>query len=127
MASRRSWASVVLIVCPCSGCAGRITRSINASATGKPAAVVYGGRSLDPITDGFTWLGTLTRRNGHANARALKCAQRAVRNCESLARDRKSTRLNSSHVKISYAVFCLKKKTAQQTSYGDALARAVRG
>src|SRR5690606_39523578 len=28
-----------------------------------------------------------------------------------LAVDRKSTRLNSSHVKISYAVFCLKKKT----------------
>src|SRR5690606_39541172 len=28
-----------------------------------------------------------------------------------LLRDRKSTRLNSSHVKISYAVFCLKKKT----------------
>src|SRR5690606_40832272 len=27
-----------------------------------------------------------------------------------LIRDRKSTRLNSSHVKISYAVFCLKKK-----------------
>src|SRR5207249_11126166 len=28
-----------------------------------------------------------------------------------LHRDRKSTRLNSSHVSISYAVFCLKKKT----------------
>src|SRR5690606_41940419 len=28
--------------------------------------------------------------------------------------DRKSTRLNSSHVKISYAVFCLKKKTKTQ-------------
>src|SRR5690606_42077856 len=27
--------------------------------------------------------------------------------------DRKSTRLNSSHVKISYAVFCLKKKIKQ--------------
>src|SRR5690606_39870044 len=27
-----------------------------------------------------------------------------------ITRDRKSTRLNSSHVKISYAVFCLKKK-----------------
>src|SRR5690349_22894445 len=27
--------------------------------------------------------------------------------------DRKSTRLNSSHVEISYAVFCLKKKNAQ--------------
>src|SRR5690606_39463333 len=30
-------------------------------------------------------------------------------------RDRKSTRLNSSHVKISYAVFCLKKKKIQNT------------
>src|SRR5690606_40760664 len=30
---------------------------------------------------------------------------------EFLGEDRKSTRLNSSHVKISYAVFCLKKKT----------------
>src|SRR5690606_42125890 len=29
---------------------------------------------------------------------------------ERCPRDRKSTRLNSSHVKISYAVFCLKKK-----------------
>src|SRR5437870_6997805 len=30
---------------------------------------------------------------------------------DGLQRDRKSTRLNSSHVAISYAVFCLKKKT----------------
>src|SRR5690606_40707593 len=30
-----------------------------------------------------------------------------------LALDRKSTRLNSSHVKISYAVFCLKKKNKE--------------
>src|SRR5690242_188747 len=29
-------------------------------------------------------------------------------------RDRKSTRLNSSHMSISYAVFCLKKKTKQK-------------
>src|SRR5436305_11879678 len=29
--------------------------------------------------------------------------------------DRKSTRLNSSHVRISYAVFCLKKKRARRT------------
>src|SRR3989442_11811467 len=29
--------------------------------------------------------------------------------------DRKSTRLNSSHVRISYAVFCLKKKKPQNT------------
>src|SRR5690606_41789853 len=32
---------------------------------------------------------------------------------EILRADRKSTRLNSSHVKISYAVFCLKKKNKQ--------------
>src|SRR5207253_9383131 len=31
---------------------------------------------------------------------------------EQTGRDRKSTRLNSSHVAISYAVFCLKKKKA---------------
>src|SRR3989442_9039170 len=29
--------------------------------------------------------------------------------------DRKSTRLNSSHVRISYAVFCLKKETVQMS------------
>src|SRR5438128_9357433 len=34
----------------------------------------------------------------------------AARNCE----DRKSTRLNSSHGSISYAVFCLKKKSNEQ-------------
>src|SRR5690625_6852553 len=33
-----------------------------------------------------------------------------VANAKVLAEDRKSTRLNSSHVAISYAVFCLKKK-----------------
>src|SRR5438132_3577356 len=32
------------------------------------------------------------------------------------ARDRKSTRLNSSHTVISYAVFCLKKKNTQERS-----------
>src|SRR3712207_8648857 len=34
---------------------------------------------------------------------------------ERLHRDRKSTRLNSSHANISYAVFCLKKKISTQT------------
>src|SRR5258708_24717003 len=47
----------------------------------------------------------------------LRAATRALPSVESLARhgeqrvgDRKSTRLNSSHQIISYAVFCLKKK-----------------
>src|SRR5207249_9126573 len=38
--------------------------------------------------------------------------ERFAKQIDSLrVRDRKSTRLNSSHVSISYAVFCLKKKT----------------
>src|SRR5204862_1816187 len=43
------------------------------------------------------------------------------------ARDRKSTRLNSSHVEISYAVFCLKKKktgTVQISTDGDGQCKA---
>src|SRR3712207_8610524 len=39
----------------------------------------------------------------HAPAEPVPARQRA-------ARDRKSTRLNSSHANISYAVFCLKKR-----------------
>src|SRR3954462_4715764 len=40
--------------------------------------------------------------------------------CQTCALDRKSTRLNSSHTIISYAVFCLKKKCdrAQETVLG---------
>src|SRR3712207_7316705 len=34
---------------------------------------------------------------------------------ERVCRDRKSTRLNSSHANISYAVFCLKKKKKNKT------------
>src|SRR5256885_13225806 len=36
--------------------------------------------------------------------------QELAKQTENTARDRKSTRLNSSHLVISYAVFCLKKK-----------------
>src|SRR5690349_22162951 len=36
------------------------------------------------------------------------------RTLSSVETDRKSTRLNSSHVEISYAVFCLKKKKKQK-------------
>src|SRR5690606_41502374 len=42
--------------------------------------------------------------------RAVALAQVVGHERGAAARDRKSTRLNSSHVKISYAVFCLKKK-----------------
>src|SRR5256885_2760132 len=42
--------------------------------------------------------------------RVSKRPQAVVLNSEGQTRDRKSTRLNSSHLVISYAVFCLKKK-----------------
>src|SRR5436309_11693271 len=48
------------------------------------------------LEDGAPWPLRITRSTGAIGA--------------VLKRDRKSTRLNSSHVKISYAVFCLKKK-----------------
>src|SRR5438034_3682090 len=57
----------------------------------------------------------LETRHRIAEGRAVDHAGRA--GCE-LREDRKSTRLNSSHTVISYAVFCLKKKkkkTKQKT------------
>src|SRR6266496_5911446 len=53
-----------------------------------PYTTLFRSRSCPPAGGHFA---------GHENARD--------------ERDRKSTRLNSSHVEISYAVFCLKKKT----------------
>src|SRR5690242_21237301 len=41
--------------------------------------------------------------------------------------DRKSTRLNSSHMSISYAVFCLKKKTKQTHEFRQRRAGGCRG
>src|SRR5690606_24262243 len=45
-----------------------------------------------------------------ANLAAAEAQARDARAYYQRVQDRKSTRLNSSHVKISYAVFCLKKK-----------------
>src|SRR3712207_6987248 len=54
----------------------------------------------------------------HAEGMSAKSlAKGARRTSEALGTDRKSTRLNSSHANISYAVFCLKKKTHWQYSY----------
>src|SRR5699024_11411364 len=55
---------------------------------------------------------TLVRLRAEDVERQQRAAAREEqrRREEEAARDRKSTRLNSSHVSISYAVFCLKKK-----------------
>src|SRR5437868_7179655 len=52
-------------------------------------------------------------RSGGAGCRRAAPFLRSARRPRSAWPDRKSTRLNSSHVSISYAVFCLKKKNKQ--------------
>src|SRR5436190_18696100 len=66
---------------------------------------------------------TLFRSNGTATSTELSPAKRLLlkKRLEGHAthaahQDRKSTRLNSSHTVISYAVFCLKKKKKQTTT-----------
>src|SRR5437868_7299057 len=66
--------------------------------------------TLFPYTTLFR---SLRRREKMAKHSKLKNFLRSSRSAASSLRrqeDRKSTRLNSSHVSISYAVFCLKKK-----------------
>src|SRR5690349_23868481 len=57
------------------------------------------------------------RRESHGPARAFRrlFEPREIRR-PACRLDRKSTRLNSSHVEISYAVFCLKKKKKKTKS-----------
>src|SRR5690242_20802122 len=56
-------------------------------------------------------------RNGHFNGRHAHVGLgRNLSRLHGRLEDRKSTRLNSSHMSISYAVFCLKKKTHHPTS-----------
>src|SRR5215471_20368402 len=63
--------------------------------------------TLFPYTTLFRSLPPLPRSPG---ARRMRIRRRHFEALASGRQDRKSTRLNSSHVEISYAVFCLKKK-----------------
>src|SRR3712207_7078789 len=74
-----------------------------------------------PVRDASgEWLGTSTDVEDQVRAREVLARDREE--LEALgegahggAEDRKSTRLNSSHANISYAVFCLKKKKQHTT------------
>src|SRR5437667_8549988 len=68
-----------------------------------------------PLTDGASAVLLMS----DAAARALGYAPLAA------ASDRKSTRLNSSHITISYAVFCLKKKKTPYTTDASAQNRQL--
>src|SRR2546430_12562642 len=57
-------------------------------------------------------LGTMLRRRSHPRNGPISFA--SGKGAQAGQRDRKSTRLNSSHSQISYAVFCLQKKNNQE-------------
>src|SRR5438128_8889433 len=63
----------------------------------------------------YTTLFRSARRRG-TRRRPLRCRAR-TRRPPALSADRKSTRLNSSHGSISYAVFCLKKKNKKNKEH----------
>src|SRR5690348_17955317 len=71
--------------------------------------------SADDIRQAFRRLAKLWHPDHYATApeelreRAERRMRALTRAYEALSEDRKSTRLNSSHPSISYAVFCLKK------------------
>src|SRR5207249_8487084 len=86
-------------------------------------------RTRHPV---FAWLGLRPIFAQHTSAEheTLKrwaCGRRRLVEIGVAEGDRKSTRLNSSHVSISYAVFCLKKKmhcttcttSADETDYSS--------
>src|SRR5215475_10626959 len=75
------------------------------------ATVAFQGPNSEMIFEGLRDAFRQFFRAGHHDAQAAKRLRRAASRVSVQERrrgDRKSTRLNSSHVKISYAVFCLK-------------------
>src|SRR5690606_42051098 len=75
--------------------------------------------TLFPYTTLFRSRADVVLHRADGVKRRIKCgrlttARRPGNQDDAVRRDRKSTRLNSSHVKISYAVFCLKKKKKEK-------------
>src|SRR5690625_3395699 len=86
--------------------ADAITRAIGSVATHSDE-VAHPFLQAERSISGRSGILLITADRGMAGA----YSPNAIRAAEQLANtDRKSTRLNSSHVAISYAVFCLKKK-----------------
>src|SRR5437870_8440793 len=74
------------------------------SMQGEPDARAVAGRAVDTNTAAMRFDDALGDREPESDPRRITEAHGG-------SIDRKSTRLNSSHVAISYAVFCLKKKS----------------
>src|SRR5690349_22192943 len=74
----------------------------------------------DGGADALAGCGAGGRARPRAGGRLSAGRARRVRLRAAAGADRKSTRLNSSHVEISYAVFCLKKKKKNRNvSYSE--------
>src|SRR3989442_4522244 len=67
----------------------------------------------------FPYTTLFRSRNRRRSERTMDSISAVVRGRNGIHGDRKSTRLNSSHVRISYAVFCLKKKKKDNESWGQ--------
>src|SRR5690606_40928597 len=76
----------------------------------EPSAPAADQRRDDRAEQGHARGDERDRRDRAVDQRALRPADPDPHETPGHRQDRKSTRLNSSHVKISYAVFCLKKK-----------------
>src|SRR5690554_5604037 len=70
----------------------------------------------DKVSEGSVILELADDASASAQPPAAAAPTARAPDAEAPAQDRKSTRLNSSHVRISYAVFCLKKKKTGQTT-----------
>src|SRR2546426_4981115 len=66
--------------------------------------------------DGMTIGGSSGSPLLNANGEVIAIHRAGLPQAPGIAIDRKSTRLNSSHLVISYAVFCLKKKKKKRTT-----------
>src|SRR5438270_7917207 len=82
--------------------------------------------TLFPYTTLFRSTEYLDRQRGTRIAAALEQEQLAHVGAAADMRDRKSTRLNSSHSQNSYAVFCLKKNKRHGQERSLQLARSLR-
>src|SRR5699024_11719589 len=70
-----------------------------------------------PVSDLVARMGYKTQGYRDLYSADYHIGKTAYENQQNISQDRKSTRLNSSHVSISYAVFCLKKKKKRQNKY----------
>src|SRR5690554_7050439 len=69
---------------------------------------------IDAGASKIDWIGSKLSGSQHTGTIALQGGEVFVTDNALTGGDRKSTRLNSSHVRISYAVFCLKKKKKKE-------------